>query len=286
MFIVPIELLPTNVKPIKISALLDSGSSHCFLDNSIVNTYKLPTVPVNPPLQLWLIDGTANHVITQQVNVRAHFDDTTELPLAMFVTSLDASCSVVLGLNWLTRYNPLVDWVDRQLTFHSTLQVPSPLESIQPQTSTSSTELPSTPSLPSILFVNMIAYHWACQLPGLISFQLVQPSAMLRMSAVSDMPNLSTVPTQYHNFANVFSKSKANSLPPHHPYDLKIPLEEGSQPPLGPIYSLSPLELEALHTYLDKNLVTGTIRPSKSPFGAPILFVKKKDGSLRLCVDY
>ena len=66
-FIVPIELLPTNVKPIKISALLDSGSSHCFLDNSIVNTYKLPTVPVNPPLQLWLIDGTSNHIITVRV---------------------------------------------------------------------------------------------------------------------------------------------------------------------------------------------------------------------------
>ena len=177
----------------------------------------------------------------------------------MFVTSLDASCSVVLGLNWLTRYNPLVDWVDRRLTFRSTLQVPSPLESIQPQTSTSSTELPSTPSLPSISFVNAIAYHRACQLPGSISFQLVQPSAMLRASAVSDAPNLSTVPTQYHDFANVFSKSKADSLLPHCPYDLKIPVEEGSQLPLGPIYSLSPLELEALCTYLDKNLVTGTI---------------------------
>ena len=85
LFIVPIELLPTNVKPIKISALLDSGSSHCFLDNSIVDTYKLPTVPVNPPLQLWLIDGTSNHVITQQVNVHARFNDTTELPLAMLL---------------------------------------------------------------------------------------------------------------------------------------------------------------------------------------------------------
>ena len=204
----------------------------------------------------------------------------------MFVTSLDASCSVVLGLNWLTHYNPLVDWVDCRLTFHSTLQVPSPLESIQPQTSTSSMELPSTPSLPSILFVNAITYHWACQLPGSISFQLVQPSATLRASTVSDAPDLSAVPTQYHDFADVFSKSKANSLLPHCPYDLKIPLEEGSQPPLGPIYSLSPSELEALHTYLDKNLVTGTIQPSKSPFGAPILFVKKKDGSLCLCIDY
>ena len=123
----------------------------------------------------------------------------------------------------------------------------------------SSTELPLVPSLPFILFVNVIAYHWACQLPGSISFQLVQPSAMLCTSTVSDMPDLSTVPTQYHDFANVFSKLKADSLLPHHLYDLKIPLEEGSQPPLGPIYSLSPLELEALCTYLDKNLVTGTI---------------------------
>ena len=67
---------------------------------------------------------------------------------------------------------------------------------------------------------------------------------------------------------------------------MKINLEEGTQPSLRPIYSLSPSELEALRFYLDENLATGTIRPSKLPFGAPILFVKKKDGSLRLCVDY
>ena len=115
------------------------------------------------------------------------------------------------------------------------------------------------PSLLSISFINAIAYHWACQLPGSISFQLVQPSAMLCTSTVSDASDLSTVPTQYHDFADVFKKLKADSLPPHRPYNLKILLEEGSQPPLGPIYSLSPSELEALCTYLDENLVTGTI---------------------------
>lgn len=56
--------------------------------------------------------------------------------------------------------------------------------------------------------------------------------------------------------------------------------------PFGPIYNLSEKELEALREYLDENLKKGFIRPSESPAGAPILFVKKKDGSLRMCVDY
>ncbi len=65
-----------------------------------------------------------------------------------------------------------------------------------------------------------------------------------------------------------------------------IELVEGKQPPYGPIYALSPVELETLKTYIETHLKTGFIRPSKSPAGAPILFDKKPDGSLRLCVDY
>ena len=53
-----------------------------------------------------------------------------------------------------------------------------------------------------------------------------------------------------------------------------------------PIYSLSAVELTALNAYLKENLSKGFIRSSTSPAGAPILFVKKADGSLRLCVDY
>ena len=52
------------------------------------------------------------------------------------------------------------------------------------------------------------------------------------------------------------------------------------------MYGLSPSELEVLKEYIDENLSKGHIRHSKSPAGAPVLFVKKKDGSLRLCVDY
>ena len=94
------------------------------------------------------------------------------------------------------------------------------------------------------------------------------------------------IPREYHDFLDVFSKSEADSLPPHRPYDHAIELEPGTTPFHGPIYRLSETELETLQTYLDENLAKGFIRSSTSPAGAPILFVKKKDGSLRLCVDY
>jgi hypothetical protein len=84
----------------------------------------------------------------------------------------------------------------------------------------------------------------------------------------------------------VFEKKDVDMLPQHHSYDCAIDLQEGTQPPFGPIYNLSQNELVALRDYLDEKFAKNFIRHSKSPASAPILFVKKKDGSLRICVDY
>src|SRR5260370_35457197 len=85
---------------------------------------------------------------------------------------------------------------------------------------------------------------------------------------------------------DIFSGEKANTLAPHQPYDLQIKLEEGAKPVHGPIYLLSPLELTALQEFLKENMHNRFIHPSKSPWGSLVLFVKKKDGSLQLCVDF
>jgi hypothetical protein len=95
-----------------------------------------------------------------------------------------------------------------------------------------------------------------------------------------------SIPEQYKDFEDVFQKKNADILPEHRPYDCAIDLLEGAQPPFGPIYNLSQTELAELRKYIDENLAKNFIRHSKSPAGAPILFVKKKDGSLRMCVDY
>ena len=65
-----------------------------------------------------------------------------------------------------------------------------------------------------------------------------------------------------------------------------IKLEEGKQPPFGPIYNLGPVELETLKTYIEIYLANGFMQPSKSPTGTFILFDQKPDRSFRLCVDY
>ena len=95
------------------------------------------------------------------------------------------------------------------------------------------------------------------------------------------------VPDKYANFADIFSPDLAAELPEHTGInDHAIELVDGQQPPYGPIYSLGPVELETLKAYIETNLANGFIRPSTSPAGAPILFDRKSDGSLRLCVDY
>ncbi|MBW0580042.1 hypothetical protein O181_119757 [Austropuccinia psidii MF-1] len=96
---------------------------------------------------------------------------------------------------------------------------------------------------------------------------------------------MKVVPPVYHQYLDAFSKVKAEKPPPHHACDNHINLE-GSLPPVGVIYSLSNQELDTLRAYISENVEKGFIWPSSSSTGAPVLFVKKKDCGLCLCVDY
>ena len=85
----------------------------------------------------------------------------------------------------------------------------------------------------------------------------------------------------------MFSKKSAVVLPKHTEINTHIiNLEEGKQLPYESIYSLRPVELETFKTYIKTNLANSFICPLKSPISAPILFDKKPNGNLWLCVDY
>ncbi|KAJ0956109.1 putative nucleotidyltransferase, Ribonuclease H [Helianthus annuus] len=75
-------------------------------------------------------------------------------------------------------------------------------------------------------------------------------------------------------------------LPPHRQVEFQIDLAPAAAPVARAPYRLAPGELQELSNQLQELLDRGFIRPSSSPWGAPVLFVKKKDGSLRMCIDY
>jgi len=93
-------------------------------------------------------------------------------------------------------------------------------------------------------------------------------------------------PDCVRGFESVFAKEDFDILPEHRQWDHAIELIPGSEPKSSKVYPLSPVEQKELDAFLEENLRTGRIRPSKSPIAAPVFFIKKKDGSLRLVQDY
>ena len=121
---------------------------------------------------------------------------------------------------------------------------------------------------------------------------LAEPSTMpiysfCQAQVAAPMSKKTGIPAEYSDFSNVFSSDSPAELPEYTGInDHPINLLDDKQPLYGPIYSLGLVELETLKTYIKANPASGFIRPSKSPAGAPILFIRKIDGSLCLCVDY
>ncbi|KAL4013262.1 hypothetical protein IC575_025424 [Cucumis melo] len=87
-------------------------------------------------------------------------------------------------------------------------------------------------------------------------------------------------------YRDVMPDSLPKSLPPRRMIDHEIELVPGAKPPVKNAYRMAPPELAELRKQLDELLNAGFIRPAKAPYGAPVLFQRKKDGSLRLCIDY
>jgi hypothetical protein len=95
-----------------------------------------------------------------------------------------------------------------------------------------------------------------------------------------------TVPTSLHTYADVFSKTAFDSLPERRKWDHAIELEREPSPGFRNVYLMTLTEQTEMDAFLEEVLATGRIRQSKSPLGAPVFFVKKKDGKLCFVQDY
>jgi hypothetical protein len=102
-----------------------------------------------------------------------------------------------------------------------------------------------------------------------------------------DPTNPEDLPTYICPFTHLFNKKNFNKLPEQTEWDHKINLTpDAPKEILLKVYNMTPLEKEELDKFLDENLASKRIKPSKSPYVAPCFFVLKKDKSLCLCQDY
>ena len=104
------------------------------------------------------------------------------------------------------------------------------------------------------------------------------------IDTVKARPSVSDIPT-VSDFSDMFPK-ELPGLPPHREIEFAIDVVPGATPASIRPYIMAPLELKELKLQLQDLLEKGFIQPSVSPWGAPVLFVKKKDGTLRLCINY
>ena len=267
------------------SALLDSASEVNAIHLTLGQKLKLPVRPTNVGAQK--LDSTMLNtfgivvtafLVTDKANQVRFFEET-------FLVA-NVSPEVVLGMPFLTLSGADVDFSGRELrwktyTAEEALPTTRRVELVGKKEFAAATLDPESET-----FVVHVASLSSDLLPSSSPLN-VHPSRRPQISGliIEEAPTM--VPAEYSDFVDVFSPDLASELPEHTGInDHAIELVKGQQPPYGPIYSLGPVELETLKAYIETNLANGFIRPSKSPAGAPILFDRKSDGSLRLCVDY
>ena len=264
--------------------MIDSGASGNFISTSTVNRFGLATQSKEHGYELVAVDGSAlpgvsEETVPLQLVTQRHHED------IIFDVVEMANHHIVLGMPWLRQHNPTIDWKSRMLRFQECDCVVDSRPAHR-QRSVADERKGQTKARTACVAATSTKASSRQHDTGSAGTDLGgQTGHEARVIEGSHVP--SDIPEQYSKWKRLFQEEEnANALPRHQPWDHEIRLEPGKQPTFGPIYALSEKELKTLREYLDENLARGFIRKSESPAGYPILFALKKDGSLRLCVDY
>ncbi|KAL0537094.1 hypothetical protein IC582_026064 [Cucumis melo] len=224
------------------------------------------TLPVLGHYALVLFDSGSSHSFISsafvlharlEIEIAGHVIDVTLLVLDML------DFDVILGMDWLAANHASIDCSRKEVTFNP------------PSMASFKFKAGGSRSLPQV-----ISAIRASKLLSQGTWGILASVVDTREVDVS----LSSEPVM-RDYPDVFPE-ELPGLPPHREVEFAIELESGTVPISRAPYRMAPTELKELKVQLQELLDKGFIRPSVSPWGAPVLFVKKKDGSMRLCIDY
>ena len=315
----PCIYLPCQINEMKYcSALLDSGAVSMMLigEDLARNLAYAPRYPLDRKRLVVGFSGESS-LVTQFMRLRLTIAGRHEEEVAAFIVPRLRK-EVILGIPWLRRHNPQIDWNTSTLTLDSAHCLSSCLRpnrghplSVQGAKGISSAHR-STDHVTRGHQDNA-AHGQHTRTPALdiktlcvqeFQEELHDPANAVFEVNVSDIrsknaddiakalrpkppPDFSKLPAHLQKYRALFCPEEAKSLPPYRPgVDHDIKLVDGATPPNSRMYGMSQNELLVLQKYIQENLDKGYIRPSTSPVASSVLFAKKPTGGLRLCVDY
>lgn len=262
-------------------ALLDSGATGNFIDTKYLRDTKIHCVKKPRSYKL---ESLGDKPIISQVRygtepTKMQIGEHTEY-VSFDVTNL-GKYDLVLGYPWLKRHNPGINWVGGKITQWN---CDCPLRPEAQELCESHRMRERARGLATIM-TNRASEE---KVPKEEKRSIDRQDLSVGTISAKDKKSIrETIPKEYWDYEDLFEEPQGEqNLPPHQPWDHEIPLQEGQQPKSMPTYRLTEQQLAELRKYIDTNMEKGWIRPSSSSAGYPIIFVPKKDGSLRLCVDY
>jgi len=235
------------------------------------------------PLTVFNADGTSNTngKITHEVELR--FAIQGHATKGHFHVVDLGNKPMIIGMIWLRKHNPVINWETGVITFE---RCPKSCGGILPN---------STSQHIRLLVEQTKQYKVKLSEAAIkeIQHQIrhTTHSTKLAIEAYKDKKVHTyedILKGPYAEFADIFTEESFQALPPHRTWDHAIDLipdwETKRWKPR--IYPLAPKEKEAMNKELDELLKSGRVRPSKSPLGSPVFYVAKKDGKMRMVVDY
>ena len=242
----------------QVSVLIDSGATHNFISSSLID----PSLLSSTPHKVSLADGKSiKHLgSVDKYLILGDYKDSLKFEV------IEISFDVILGQPWLAKLNPSIDWKNKSLKFEFN-------NKSYLLTATKDT------AFPVVNVVSCSQLHKDVKDADEIFACFVQDAKLTNVADIHTHPLLS-------EYKDVFPDDLPNELPPIRGNEHRIELIDNSSPPFKPTYRLSYKEMDELKKQLTELTSKGIIQPSKSPYGSPVIFVKKKDGSFRMCVDY
>ena len=296
--VTPLLHIPTLVNQwTPATALLDSGASCNFINSQFVTQHQLPRYEIEPITVNLAIDKSTstNEITTIEITLPCGF---TFHLTAVIVPNL--TNDIILGINFLKVFNPIIDWkhgtitIDKNLLSHSTTitnvtehSTPVLLQSytIDPTSNTTMNQ-PRHPQRKQrkILQTQKTKQHKSTLANIVSEHKQDNEQRDNEQQLLKQCEQLSN--EMFETYKDVFAPLPPG-LPPDRPnFVYKIDTLPNITPPAKAPYRLSTLHNDELKKQLDQLLANGWIRPSRSPYAAPVLFAPKKDSGWRMCIDY